>query len=940
MKQRKRPAKGPASEIPAHDWRTTDAQEIERRRQRARDERMRIVNLHPKHPVCSNFAVHAASGRTYHVEIRDPREGEYACECVDFRANGLGTCKHVEGVLLWLGRRERAALKQARQDGGSRDDVVPDRDHSGLRLVPRASGQVPRELARWFLPDGRRRDGDGDGDGHEDRKAALAAWRKLAGTRLPHLRISQEVDSWMEMLHRREDRDQLRREYELRVQSGEWPPHETLVPLFPYQREGMLHLAFTERALLADEMGLGKTIQAIAAAALLHRLGRARRVLVVTPASLKAEWEEQIRRFTPLAALTVFGHHLRRRQLYRELATLPEPPFFVIVNYEQAVPDLEDLNEHLRPDVVILDEAQRIKNWNTRVARRIKQLQSRYAFVLTGTPIENRIDELRSLVDFLDPAVLGSLFRFNRDFYDLDDKGRPAGYRNLDQLHRRVQHLILRRRKAEVERELPPRTDQNRFVKLTDRQRKAYAAHEQEVMRLVQASERRPLTEKEKERMQIELGMMRMTCDSNYILNPVPEERDCPKMAELARILEECVQDGAKVIVFSEWEKMLQLVRDHCREEGIDFAWHTGSVPQQKRRADIVRFKEDPACRVFLSTDAGATGLNLQAASTVVNCDLPWNPARLEQRIARAWRKHQTRPVTVINLIAEDTIEHRMLQTLALKKSLAESVLDLGGSVTSIPLRSGRQAMAERIRELTSRPAEPATPAAAAREAARRDPAGGFAQRVRQRLGSHLVACEERLGGAGERPTLLVVAEPAATARGPWLDNLLGEFFPPVHEDGRCPVNLEILDRTTYETIERLVAAGLLATRHTARRSLLDGEPVEQAPPPLSAAERARLAEHRGLAAHALRRAGVLGEAGFEAEAGASLREATSHLGRALAVARRRDPPDDESRWTQPPWDTLWGGAAAAVQGLLADPAADWRASRKTLEELLRSLPE
>ncbi|MFM7101598.1 MAG: SWIM zinc finger family protein, partial [Verrucomicrobiota bacterium] len=203
MKRRTRPAKAQAHEIPAHDWRTTDAQEVERRRQRARDERMRIVNLHPAHPVCSNFAVQSGSGRTYHVEIRDPRDGEYACECVDFRANGLGTCKHVEAVLLGLGRRERAALKQARAGGGTRDDVVPDRENESLRLVPRASGKVPRELARWFLPDGRQRDEVGDGD--DDRKAALAAWRDLAGSRLPSLRISQEVEPWLEVLHQRED---------------------------------------------------------------------------------------------------------------------------------------------------------------------------------------------------------------------------------------------------------------------------------------------------------------------------------------------------------------------------------------------------------------------------------------------------------------------------------------------------------------------------------------------------------------------------------------------------------------------------------------------------------------------------------------------------------------------------------------------------------------
>ena len=130
------------------------------------------------------------------------------------------------------------------------------------------------------------------------------------------------------------------------------------------------------------------------------------------------------------------------------------------------VADALDVNDRLAPDVVVLDEAQRIKNWSTKTAQAVKRLRSRYAFVLTGTPIENRIDELHSLMDFLNPAALGPLFRFNRDFYELDERGRPVGCRNLDVLHQRIKPFMLRRRKAEVETELPERTDRNHFVPL------------------------------------------------------------------------------------------------------------------------------------------------------------------------------------------------------------------------------------------------------------------------------------------------------------------------------------------------------------------------------------------------------------------------------------------------------------------------------------------
>lgn len=191
--------------------------------------------------------------------------------------------------------------------------------------------------------------------------------------------LSQDVEPWVKNRQRQRERAQLRREYEQKVHDGSWPTQETLVPLYPYQRAGMLHLAFTERALLADEMGLGKTIQAIAACATLQRLGLAERVLIIAPASLKAEWEEQIAQFTTLSQRLVYGARHHRLPLYER----DSAPFFTIVNYEQMRYDVEEVNLRLRPDIVILDEAQRIKNWNTVTARCVKRLESRYAFVLT-----------------------------------------------------------------------------------------------------------------------------------------------------------------------------------------------------------------------------------------------------------------------------------------------------------------------------------------------------------------------------------------------------------------------------------------------------------------------------------------------------------------------------------------------------------------------------
>src|SRR5208283_4770480 len=200
---------------------------------------------------------------------------------------------------------------------------------------------------------------------------------------------------WLERARRERMRLEARRDFEADLAAGRATIEVLTHPLLPYQRLGALHLAFGERVLLADDMGLGKTIQAIAGCELLARRKGIERVLVVCPASLKAEWEEQIGRFSARSTRLVFGSRAQRLAAYRD------PAFFTIVNYEQVLGDADDINGLLVPDVVVLDEAQRIKNWQTKTARRVKSLRSPHAFVLTGTPVENRIDELYSIIQYL-----------------------------------------------------------------------------------------------------------------------------------------------------------------------------------------------------------------------------------------------------------------------------------------------------------------------------------------------------------------------------------------------------------------------------------------------------------------------------------------------------------------------------------------------------------
>ncbi|MEA2599345.1 MAG: hypothetical protein QOF89_337 [Acidobacteriota bacterium] len=850
------PAKATQPKKPAlrlQGWRTTDDEEIERRRQRAATEPLTIETIEPGHPVFGTFRVSSDGGSSYEVEIRSLSQHDNSCGCPDFQVNGLGTCKHVEAVLA------RALPSKIVREG---------RDNTRIEIFLRRAGERPEVRAQW--PAGSRRSGAyalvdrfflPSGALRGNPLALLPELARALTSASPQvrarIRLSRHLLPWVEDESRRAARRTARERFLAEVDAGRESLDLVKLPLYPYQREGMLHLAFTERALLADEMGLGKTVQAITACALLRKLKNVERVLVISPASLKAEWEEQIARFTDLPSRIIFGPRAQRLRQYGP------GTFFYLASYEQMLYDADDVQQRLAPDVIVLDEAQRIKNWQSRTAHAVKRLKSPYAFVLTGTPIENRIDEIYSILQFLDPALLGPLFRFNRDFYELDDRGRPAGYKNLDELHRRLSPVLLRRRKQEVEGQLPGRTDKHYFVGMEEEQVTRYAEYERRVAQLAAVAKRRPLTPDELDKLQQWLACMRMLCDTPYILDS--DCRVCPKLAELKEILAETLAEpGTKVLIFSEWERMLELVRDLVQEMEIGHAWHTGSVPVMRRRGEIRRFKDDPDCRLFLSTDSGSVGLNLQATSVVINLDLPWNPARLEQRIARAWRKHQTRPVRVLHLVTEGTIEHRMIPLLAGKQALADSVLDGRADSASLPLPSGRKALVQRLEALTGITATPSAPQETRPAEISPIPADPLTAELLPQLGDRLLNLEAWTAPDG-RETLLVVVE------GTGIDRSALEAV--VTQSRHSAATLELIDRPTFETIERLIGMGVLRFAAEDRR-LLHRSPALGSE---RDAQRDRdLAAARDLLAQSerkIRMAAVLAGGGFPIEALPALRE-------------------------------------------------------------------
>ena len=862
---RARKAKAVLERKPVLGWLTSDDDEIALRQWRGRTEILDVAPLEPDQGFFGTFRARSASGGVYEVEIRSLAEHANSCGCIDHRVNGLGACKHTEGVLAALMRGKARAFRAAAKSGSPRIEIFLDRRVAATPAIawPLAADAAALAEARdWLRP---WLDGDAKlTDDPERIEALFAAWPSAPATVAARLRLSRHFAPWLDRARRARQRRAARQAFEADLAAGRATLDVLSHPLLPYQRLGALHLAFGERALLADDMGLGKTIQAIGACELLARNQGIARVLVVCPASLKGEWEEQIARFSGRSIRLVFGPRAQR------LAALREPAFFTIVNYEQVLSDADEINAVLKPDIVVLDEAQRIKNWQTKTARRVKSLRSPYAFVLTGTPVENRIDELYSIVQYLDPEALGPLFRFNRDFYELDERGRPVDYKNLAELRARVQPLMLRRRKADVEKELPGRTVKTYFVPMADEQRQRYEDYRQPASQLIAQAQRRPLRQQEFERLQTLLACMRMTCDTPAILDPAC--RVSPKLEELEGILGDLLEEpDRKVIVFSEWERMLAMVRELASEMGHETAWHTGSLPQDRRRAEIMRFKRDPACRLFLSTDSGSVGLNLQVASAVINVDLPWNPAKLEQRIARAWRKNQTRSVSVVNLVAENSIEHSILHLLGQKQALADGLVDGDGDLAALKMPSGRGAFIERMQAMMATPARTSARLVSPEEAFVADLVG--------RLGDAALLIEARADDAGGHSLLAVLdLEP---------DGIASE-----RARGAGALPIEFVDKATWLSMRRLAAAGLLRFAHDARMLHRSAAlPAEAAPPPAD--------DERALGAmveadRSLRMARVLAAGGFPEETQPLLVRSLRSVATALA-ARRGAPPADPS---------------------------------------------
>jgi len=454
-------------------------------------------------------------------------------------------------------------------------------------------------------------------------------------------------------------------------------PRSVKATLRPYQKEGFNWLVFLHEinsgGILADDMGLGKTLQAIALLAWAKGKYKRKLNLVIAPTSVVPNWEREINKFAP-GLSTVVWQGPNRQQRASEL----EKADVMITSYALLRRDDELLHE-LDLRYVILDEAQHIKNPMSHTARAAKKLRSERRLALTGTPIENRLSELWSIFDFVSPGLLGQLKTFEERIARPIDRGDME---TAQRLRATIKPFVMRRVKQDVAEDLPEKIEQEMIVPLADEQAKLY----KQILRQVRKS---VLSEVEKQgvsRSQIQIlaaltRLRQVACDPRLMKLPDTDftASESGKLGALREIINEAVDGGHRVLVFSQFVEMLTHIRAALDEDDVEYEYLDGSTKDRLERVD--RFNEDETVPVFLiSLKAGGTGLNLTGADTVIHFDPWWNPAVEDQATDRAHRIGQTKNVNVYKLIAEGTVEEKILQLSAKKRELVSNVLSTEGS--------------------------------------------------------------------------------------------------------------------------------------------------------------------------------------------------------------------------------------------------------------------
>ena len=619
-------------------------------------------------------------GKAYKITLRDFEKRTGYINNIDWRTNKLDTTKHILYLYNYLAEHSRKKRKLINEYPFIEIYTDPLNDYKITWYYPQKLTKEEQALINNYFDESKY---------IENNKLAhfFSFINKAAD--FERIKIREEVIEKIERYFYEKELNEIEAANKLDFSCIN-------ATLYPYQKEGVEFGVFKKGIIIADEMGLGKTLQAITIAILKKQFFDFKRVLVICPATVKEQWKNEVHKFSDEKAIVVQGTPEEREELY-----LNDDSLFHIINYETVLRDLTNINKAAY-DFVILDEAQRIKNYETKTATAVKAIKKQHGLIITGTPIENKLIDLYSVVQFLGDYFLTPQWEFSYQHcvFDTHSKNKIRGYYNLSNLKQRLSTILLRRQKREVFEQLPQVSQQNVYVRLSDEQAGMHGGYKAGIARILGKKYKTPF---DWQMLMMLLTKMRMVCDSTYLIDK--ETNFAPKIIELKHILLEKLDvknTKRKVIIFSEWIIMLKLIGDALEEEGLTYTMLTGKVPVKKRGAIIKEFEENDDCNIFLSSESGGTGLNLQIADTVINYEIPWNPAKKNQRIGRIDRIGQEKlKLNVFNLISLASIEIDISTGLALKQNLFDGVLNANNEIDEVDFDDkGKSQFISRLEEM------------------------------------------------------------------------------------------------------------------------------------------------------------------------------------------------------------------------------------------------
>ena len=452
------------------------------------------------------------------------------------------------------------------------------------------------------------------------------------------------------------------------------------INLFEYQKDVFVNCLASKRCVVAMQMGSGKTITSIAVYEYLSKQNPNMSMLVICPNTLKTQWVQEIKRTTGKEAIILNS---------KDQIKSWDNTGIAVINYQMMTRYIEDFMDDGKKtkyvaDMLIVDEMQYVKNDTSKAWRAMRRLKSEYFLALSGTIIENRLDDLYNVMQIVDENALGPKWKFDRDFQKTlaasKYKITYGGIKNVDKLHEKIKHCVFTISQEELNKKLPSISFKTNYIQLSDEQINEETRYREMADALLRKGMEKHLRPHEKILLNAYLLKARQACTAMELLDKNKRDYYEPKVFEVKKIIEQhCITNREKIILFSEWTEMLGIVERMILKEfpTIKHVTYSGDVQTKLRPKLVSDFKTDPDTMIFLSSDAGGTGLDgLQLVSNiVVHTEIPWNPAKIDQRNARLHRTLQKNPVTCYYIVADSGTEFKMQEKIMQKREIRKAAL-------------------------------------------------------------------------------------------------------------------------------------------------------------------------------------------------------------------------------------------------------------------------